>query len=469
MSRLLFILSFLLLSPAPAGAQIPLFGGRLTGGFESGFALYTGDDGPSYGSNNYLKLDYLRGRLSAGLQMEWYPSPMLGYNPSLKGFGVPGKYVAWNATNWSLTLGDYYEQFGTGLVLRSWEDRALGWNNSIGGARLVLRTRDNALSAKILYGFPRKDLWYAPIQVAGASVSWQPGEFSIEAGVVDLIDGKTHGIGWSVAPAWAHNGFTVKAEASGRPGGNAQAVEMTFSARGFSSALTLRRLDHMYDAFGMNYLPALCQEQSYMLASLNPYTTFAAGEVGGVIDLFYRHKSWKFHVNGSMIYALPKALVHYDIYRMAYRDLNMDVEKRWNSRLKTILFVSIQENSPSHGDRLATDAQNVFVFDGVYRFGKAWSLRAQMQYLYSQELTRDWMAGLLELGIAPHWSVQVSDMYNHGDTREHYYSAGASFSAGSFKVALSYGHQRAGFVCSGGVCRWQPEYTGGLFRLNYSF
>ena len=40
---------------------------------------------------------------------------------------------------------------------------------------------------------------------------------------------------------------------------------------------------------------------------------------------------------------------------------------------------------------------------------------------------------------------------------------------GGFKVDLSYGHQRAGLVCSGGVCRWQPEYTGGILRLSYNF
>ena len=133
------------------------------------------------------------------------------------------------------------------------------------------------------------------------------------------------------------------------------------------------------------------------------------------------------------------------------------------------LFVSIQENSPSHGDRKATNAQNAFVLDALYRFSDSFSLRAQAQYLYSQELTRDWVAGMLEVGIAPHWNIHASDMYNHGDTHEHYWEAGVSYSRSSFKAALSYGHQRAGYLCSGGVCRWQPEYTGGMLRLNWNF
>ena len=440
--------------------------GHLSGGLESDFVLYR--DG-SYGSNNYLKLDYVLGRFSAGTQLEWYPNPMLGYDPGLKGFGVPGKYIAWTGDVFGLTLGDFYEQFGSGLILRSWEDRNLGWNNSLGGARMTLRTRSDRFSVKLLYGFPRKYLWYSSTQVAGASASVLLGDFSLEGSAVDCIDEAGHGFRWSVMPAWSKGGFTVKGEYARRPGGNAQLLEMNYAARGFSSSLTLRRLDGMKDVTGMDYLPALCQEQSYMLASLNPYTTFAAGEIGGAGDVYYRYKTWRFHVNGSMIYALPKALRNYDVYRLCYRDINVDVEKRWNSRFKTIAFVSIQEQSPSRGDRLATDAQNVFVLDALYKWGGKYSVRGQVQYLYSQELTRDWMAALLEFGLAPHWSLHASDMYNHGDTKEHYYEAGVSYSRSAFKLALSYGHQRAGYICSGGVCRWQPEYTGGLVRLNYMF
>ena len=174
-------------------------------------------------------------------------------------------------------------------------------------------------------------------------------------------------------------------------------------------------------------------------------------------------------MNGSWIWALPSALKNHDVLRMAYRDANLQVEKKWNRRVKTIAFVSIQELSPSHGERNATQAQNVFVLDGVYRFSRRLSVRSWIQYLYSQELTRDWMAFMLELSSTDGWSVHAQDMYNHGSTKDHYYEAGISWTHGGFKADLTYGHQRAGLVCSGGVCRWQPEYTGGLLRLNYQF
>ena len=131
--------------------------------------------------------------------------------------------------------------------------------------------------------------------------------------------------------------------------------------------------------------------------------------------------------------------------------------------------MSIQENSPTHGNGKRTDAQNVFVLDALYRFSTTVSLRTELQYLYSQELTRDWMAGLVELSFAPHWSISASDMYNHGSTKVHYYNIGASYSWNALNVSLNAGRTREGMVCSGGVCRWQPAFKGVSLRAQWSF
>ena len=455
----------LLLLPIPARVSAQQDKGHVSGGLESQ-SIYDVDG--AFRSNNYFKLDYIHGRFSAGIQAEYYPEPLLGYDVNLKGFGVPGKYVAWTDRTWGIALGDFHEQFGTGIILRSWEDRALGWNNSIGGGLVNIDTE--SFSLKVLGGVPRRYLGYSPSdRLAGAEAAFNLLGVDVQGSMVLRHDGAAQDLSWSVLSGYSGNDLSVRAEWVGRPGGNAQTVEMTYAKRGFSSSLTVRRLDNMLDPMGMNYLPSLTQEQSYMLASLNPYTTFASGELGGSADVFYRYKTWRFHANGAYILALPKALRNNDVLRLAYRDINLQAENRWNRHLKTVFFVSIQENSPTHGDRKATDAQNVFVLDGVYRFRNPLSLRMQAQYLYSEELTRDWMAALVELSSTKGWGVHLQDMYNHGSTGEHYYEAGVSWSHSGFKADLSYGHQRSGLVCSGGVCRWQPEYEGGMLRLLYNF
>ena len=329
--RLLHFTAFLLaLIPVRVSAQE---GGSVTGGLESD-SVWSVDG--RFLSNNYLKMDYVLGRFSAGFQAEYYPDPLPGYDLNLKGAGLPGKYLSWTDRNWSLTAGDFYDQFGSGLLLRSWEERALGWNNSIGGGRITWKTRNDLLALKVLGGFPRRYLCYSSDKLGGASLTLRPWEgFSLEGSALVRHDGLATDASWSVLSAYEAGGLNLRAEWVGKKEGNAQLMELNYAAGRFSSSLTLRRLYRMTDPMGMNYLPSLSMEQSYALASLNPYTTFAEGECGGSTDLFYRWKSWKFHANGALIFALPSALKNYDVPRMTYRDLNLEVEKRWNRRFKT--------------------------------------------------------------------------------------------------------------------------------------
>ena len=41
------------------------------------------------------------------------------------------KHLSWQKSGFSVLAGDFFEQFGSGLMFRSWEDRQLGINNSI--------------------------------------------------------------------------------------------------------------------------------------------------------------------------------------------------------------------------------------------------------------------------------------------------------------------------------------------------
>jgi hypothetical protein len=111
---------------------------------------------------------------------------------------------------------------------------------------------------------------------------------------------------------------------------------------------------------------------------------------------------------------------------------------------------------------------NVFVADMLYKFTSRNSLRMELQYLYSKE-NSDWWAALAEVGLAPRWSFFASDMYNRGGEKVHYFQAGVSLVHSRTRLAVSYGRNRAGYVCSGGVCRYMPAYTGANFSLTTSF
>ncbi|MFI3332337.1 MAG: DUF6029 family protein [Rikenellaceae bacterium] len=549
-SKLLLLLSTISIT-AFASAQDY---GHLNGSFESNTIYYiedvaSGATAPyAIGSNNYLKVDYTLGRFSAGIQAEYYPEVLQGFQEEFKGFAIPTKYVSWSDYNYSVTVGDYYEQFGSGLILRSWEDRQLGHNNSLGGARITFNTSNGILSGKVLYGVPRDYLnsvgrgyefgqnifdSYSSTQVAGGDITvvlsrlLMPesmhylylegsvvGRFEPEStSLFDINNYSSLGLSqnlysYSARLGYEYGGFSFKFEHVGKGedlhfshksdeyelrSGNAQLAEFNFAARGFSASALFRRLDNMstlayrvedmsagaLPANTINYIPALSQQQSYMLASFNPYAGYADGEIGGQIDLFYNiprgtalggKYGVKLHANSSMYYTPSSSLSEeHSNARLSYRDITLDIEKKWNRKLKTILFMTIQELSPTHGEKIATEAQNVFVADVTYSFSNKFSLRGELQYLYSEELTKDWMGALLEANFAPKWSIFASDMYNHGDSKLHYYSVGAAYTYSMFRIAASYGRNREGMVCSGGVCRWQPAYTGGNLQVSILF
>ena len=118
-----------------------------------------------------------------------------------------------------------------------------------------------------------------------------------------------------------------------------------------------------------------------------------------------------------------------------------------------------------------TAVANVMVADLLYKYTPKFSTRLELQYLLSYEEANgyDWMAALLEVNFAPRWSVYVSDMYNHGMEKVHYYNVGASYTVSRTRISLSYGRNREGMICSGGVCRMMPAYTGGNLTISTSF
>ena len=88
-------------------------------------------------TNTYVDLNLGSKYVDAGARFEFLKHPLPGYESDFKGWGVPHMYVKGHYKNVELTVGDYYEQFGSGFVLRAYEERSLGIDNALRGARLV--------------------------------------------------------------------------------------------------------------------------------------------------------------------------------------------------------------------------------------------------------------------------------------------------------------------------------------------
>ena len=505
------------------------------------------DEDGVYATNNYLKIDYYKGRLAAGTQFEGYFPTTVGYPFPVNKMSISNLYVSWRDNSYSVTAGSFYEQLGSGLLFRSWEDRALGMNNAMFGARATYNWEDK-VTAKAFWGTPRlgklsemglmmsmgKDESFfgfglaSEVNIAGADVSvslsdfldWNELSLSLEGSVInkheDLSDALlakgclTNNVGWSARANLETSGFYAKLEYvdAGKQlvnqffdaeNGNAQLIELGYNSRGLGLSFTGRRLHRMTQqictsnlmyasaANVMSYCPAMTTQYTYMLSALHPYNPeigtnkLRAGEIGGQFDAFYNFRrgtklggkrGMKVHANFSTYFSLNENGGTEGSERLL-TDFSFDVEKQWNKKFKTTVLYSFQDYNKHEKNYASEDVyigkSHIVVADLLYKWNPKFSTRLELQYLASNDYQKDWMAALLEVSLAPHWSVFASDMYNHGDSKLHYYNAGLSYVYGKIRVAAGYGRYRAGFICSGGVCREIPAYTGANLTLTASF
>ena len=524
MKRTIIILGLVVASSAAMAQD----NGYLTGSFESNNHLYVNDPtnefqsaDDRFGLNNYLKFDYYKGAFSAGMQMEGYLPAQIGYPTELQKYALSNFYLNWRDDNFQVTAGTFYDQFGSGLLFRSWEDRLLGLNNAIMGARFAYNWEDK-IAFKALWGMPRLGMEFSDTQVRGADLSVSLSNIiglddivlSVEGSVLNKYSaisiaeeeagGKPNSLGWSGRVNFDWNGFFAKGEmvdlgkkvvAKDIKRGNAQLVELGYNGRGLGVTLTGRRLEWMgqniisnstSSANLISYVPAMSTQYTYMLTTLHPYNpqvgdastaAFNSGEMGGQLDAFYNFRrgtaiggkrGMKVHANFSTYYAIAQE-GSFQPGNLLFRDFSFDVEKQWTKEFKMVLLYSLQEYNPGYGQYKTTWLSNIFVADLLYKWTSELSTRLELQYLKTYEDKKDWMAALLEVNFAPHWSVWGSDMYNHGMTKKHYYNVGVSYAKGRTRLALGYGRYKDGYICSGGVCRSIPQYTGANFTITTSF
>ena len=86
--------------------------------------------------NSFANLNYTRGKFKAGLRYESYLGPLVGFDSRYNGSGITYRYASYEVDNLEFTVGNFYEQFGTGLIFRSYEERGLGVDNAMDGVRI---------------------------------------------------------------------------------------------------------------------------------------------------------------------------------------------------------------------------------------------------------------------------------------------------------------------------------------------
>ena len=508
------------------------------------------DNNSDFLTNTYADLHLRSKWVDAGARLEFMEYPLPGFERDFEGWGVPHLYVKGKfGSGWEVTLGDFYDQFGSGFIFRAYEERSLGIDNSIRGLRLNMSAIDG-LNLKVLGGLQRRywdwddeaivggadaelsiDRFSAKMQDKG--INWMVGasfvakkedDEMIMVNPVQRLNLPETVTAFDVRTRYQQGNYSLMAEyamKSQDPSfdngyiykkGNALMLSASYSKRGMSALVQAKRSEDMSfrsrrsvngtSAF-LNHMPAFAYQHTYALAALYPYATqMANGEwaMQGEFGYTFKRKTplggkngTNLKLNISYIRAIDREpvtdgkLMGTDGYTSSffkfgdetyYQEINLQLEKKISQAFKiNLMYMNQRYNQgviEGHGDMINSD---IFVGEGKYQFNKKLTLRGEMQYLTTSHESGDWMYGLLELSVLPYMMFTVSDMYGkpainggleYGD-KEHYYMASVTFNYNAHRIMAGYGRTRAGYNCSGGVCRYVPASKGVNISYNYSF
>ena len=347
-------------------------------------------------NNAYLNLNYTRGNFASGIRYESYLNALADFDPEFKGNGIMYRYATYSIDNLEITAGNYYEQLGSGLIFRSYEEKGLGIDNAMDGVRLKYVPIDG-LYLKTFIGKSRTHFTYSDGIFRGADAELNineilnselktkiifggsfvsryqqrdnlifqiPQNVSAYASRINLMHGK-----WSYFGEYAYKindpANVLSQSQMNYANGTAFTQNITFSKRGFGISAEMHRTDNMTfksdrdrdgKAYIINYIPTLSKPHTYSLLALYPCATQADGELGIQFDIFYKFKKGsrlggkygtKIAINYSQINALeggPSFLndsrthtptfINFDEV-LHYQDFNISVAKKINRKFNT--------------------------------------------------------------------------------------------------------------------------------------
>ncbi|MBR6030795.1 MAG: hypothetical protein IKP36_02410 [Bacteroidaceae bacterium] len=499
----------------------------------------------SFLTNTYADLLIQSQYIDAGARLEFLSYPLPGFEKDFEGWGVPHFWMKGNIGKAELTVGTFYEQFGSGFILRTYEERALGIDNALLGGRVVVKPV-KGVTLKALSGVQRRYWEWNEALISGADAEIGFDEFfpALQKNGTDITLGgswvnkyeksdekvylsPTYRLrlpkfvnAWDVRASFGRGPWNVMgeyAQKSDDPSfangyiyrkGSAAMLSGSYSGKGLSVLLQAKRSENMSfkstsdvsKAIGIssaiNHLPAFTQDQTYALAAIYPYATqLADGEWAYQAEVGYNFKRktplggrYGMNVKANLSYVRAIDRQFYDgddlvqqtngytskFFKWGddtyYRSIDITLSRKLSKAFKlNLMYVNQRYNQSvveGHGGIVHT---NIFIADGKYQFSPKVTLRGELQYLRTKEDQGDWAYGLLELSLVPHWMITVSDMWNCGETKLHYYQGLVTYNVGQHRIQAGYGRTRAGLNCSGGVCRMVPAYTGWTLSYNFNF
>ena len=303
---------------------------------DNGIGISAGDiNGESFGAYGFGKLQYQLGDFTAGMRFEAYQTtPMSGFDNRVKGMGVANFFATYDNGTIGVTVGDIYDQFGNGLIFRTYEEWTLGFDNSLRGIRAVYRPW-RGVNIKGIYGKQRLywasydedrglvrgvdgewdlnesvDAWkYTKLHaVLGASfVSKYESDTKLQVGENDLVMPQNMA-SYAGRMSLGYGRFGLSAEYARKINdpsafnnyiyreGQELLASLSYSQRGLGIVLQAKRVDNMSfkskrlatrNDLDLGFIPPINYTHTHSLPSMFSYATQPLGEMGMQFQVNY--------------------------------------------------------------------------------------------------------------------------------------------------------------------------------------
>ena len=281
--------------------------------------------------NGYSNIRFSKGNFTAGLRYESYLNSLQGFDNRYQGNAIAHRYAQYKINGLDITIGNFYEQFGNGLIFRSYEEKDLGIDNAMDGVRL----KYSPLKGLYLKGFIAKQRLffdYGPgiirgfdaelnlndaisifseaktkLTLGGSFISkYQGGVENIPYDMPENVGAyayrttiSTDKITFNAEYAYKNNDPKGGFSGSNFAPGKALMTNLSYSQKGFGVTFEAHRVDNMdfrsdriatLQDLTLSFIPAISKQHVYSLAAFYPFATQAMGELGFQTEIYYTFK-----------------------------------------------------------------------------------------------------------------------------------------------------------------------------------
>jgi hypothetical protein len=459
-------------------------------------------------------------------------------------FGIGAWSISKDLKKLSITVGSIYDQIGSGILFRSYEDRGLLIDNALIGLGLKYKVTDNitlkGLGGQVKNNGIRGDIVnntpYAPIvkilnaegEFGKGNVHFSPGigvlnrtlDAASMTAIADRINSQP--LSERFVPKYnmyaftAYNMLTYKnfswymeaayktheaiedtrsyTETAGKlidRSGNIQYTSLNWGKKGIALSLNAKRTENFVMRVSptakltaqdglMNWQPVVAVlRPQRLIARYQP----ASQEISELATTANLNLAPNENTSFTLTYTRSNTLKYLskdssNIYREYYAEGIYHGLDNWTLEggVQYLEYnFRVLQNRPIPYQVAITPFAEI-----TYRFDEMHSLRTELQYQFADYEFGGWAFALVEYNIAPKWSFAIFDIYNispnqGGDnpnpfkSANHYPNAFVAYTAGANRFTLAYVKQMAGINCTGGVCRYEPAFSGIKATITSSF